>query len=104
MEYHELSIEGTSFNNQSKRHSIFQKLIKNHNKILSLINMKDFKPSRLSAVTTMLKYYFKQAKSKTSVIKFALGIVEQQSCKIKSFFTYDLNILNNELDSLKINQ
>ena len=39
--------------------------------------MKDFKPSRLSAVTTMLKYYFKEAKSKTSVMKFVLGIVEQ---------------------------
>lgn len=40
------------------------------------INMKDFKPSRLSTVTTMLKYFFKRAKENTPIIKFALAVVE----------------------------
>ena len=40
------------------------------------INMKDFKPSRLSVVTSMLKFYFKKAKENTPIIKFALAIVE----------------------------
>lgn len=40
------------------------------------INMKDFKPSRLSVVTSMLKLFFKRAKENTPIIKFALAIVE----------------------------
>ena len=39
------------------------------------INMKDFKPSRLSAVTTMLKVFFKRAKENTPIVKFALAVV-----------------------------
>jgi transcription initiation factor TFIIH subunit 2 len=39
------------------------------------INMKDFKPSRLSVVTSMLKLFFKRAKENTPIIKFALAIV-----------------------------
>jgi hypothetical protein len=41
------------------------------------INMKDFKPSRLSIVTSMLKYFLKKAKESTPIIKFAFAIVEQ---------------------------
>ncbi len=40
------------------------------------INMKDFKPSRLSVVTSMLKYFIKKAKQNTPIIKFTLAIVE----------------------------
>lgn len=40
------------------------------------VNMKDFKPSRLSIITTMLKLFFRKAKENTPVIKFALAIVE----------------------------
>jgi hypothetical protein len=40
------------------------------------INMKDFKPSRLSIVTSMIKYFFRRAKENTPIIKFALAIVE----------------------------
>lgn len=39
------------------------------------INMKDFKPSRLSVVTTMLKFFLRRAKDNTPIIKFALAIV-----------------------------
>lgn len=53
------------------------------------INMKDFKPSRLSVVTSMIKYYIKKAKQNTPIIKFAFAIVENQMCKFKSNFTYD---------------
>lgn len=40
------------------------------------INMKDFKPSRLSVVTGMLKFFFRKAKESTPIIKFAFAIGE----------------------------
>jgi hypothetical protein len=66
--------------------------------------MKDFKPSRLSVVTSMLKYFFKKAKENTPIIKFALAIVENETCKFRSHFTYDEEKLFEELDKLKVSQ
>jgi len=53
------------------------------------INMKDFKPSRLSIVTSMLKYFLKKAKESTPIIQFAFAIVEQEICKFKNKFTFN---------------
>jgi transcription initiation factor TFIIH subunit 2 len=66
------------------------------------INMKDFKPSRLSVVISMLKLFFKRAKENTPIIKFALAIVENETCKFRAHFTYDLDVLCQELDLLKV--
>jgi hypothetical protein len=51
--------------------------------------MKDFKPSRLSIVTSMLKYFLKKAKESTPIIQFAFAIVEQEICKFKNKFTFN---------------
>lgn len=53
------------------------------------IQMKDFKPSRLSITLQMIKLLIKLAKDATPVIKFALAIVENERCKMKCGFTYD---------------
>ena len=41
------------------------------------MNMKDFKPSRLSIATSMIKQFIKKAKENTPIVKFALAIGEK---------------------------
>lgn len=50
----------------------------------------------------MLKYFFKRAKENTPIIKFALAVVENEACKFRAHFTYDLEVLFDELDRLKV--
>lgn len=40
------------------------------------IQMKDFKPSRLSVATQMIKHFIKRSKETTPIIKYAFAVVE----------------------------
>lgn len=51
------------------------------------MQIKDFKPSRLSVTVHMIKNFILKAKDLTPVIKFGLAIVEQELCKILIDFT-----------------
>lgn len=41
------------------------------------IQMKDFKPSRLSVSVQMIKNYLKKSKEETPIIKYSFAIVEE---------------------------
>ena len=53
------------------------------------IQMKDFKPSRLSVATQMIKHFIKKSKESTPIIQYSFSVVEEEICKIKAPFTLD---------------
>ena len=53
------------------------------------IQMKDFKPSRLSVATQMIKQFIKKSKQSTPFIMYSFSIVEEEICKIQCPFTLD---------------
>jgi hypothetical protein len=66
------------------------------------IQMKDFKPSRLSIATQMIKHFIKKSKETTPMIMYSFSIVEEEICKIMSPFTLDSEKIFDMIDLLKV--
>lgn len=66
------------------------------------MQIKDFKPSRLSISLQMIKNFIKKAKDSTPVVKFSLAVVEQEKCKRMSKFVYKESDLYEKIDQIKV--